>query len=278
MVKQLTTLSQVPSVDTETKSRATHLIDLAAAAQKFTLPAGGVLLEDNELKALEGVEVMRLPHQFVALECQSLESSGKAITFAREHIDAAAIAVTPVHFAEANGCWTEYPTFFIPTDPTLAIAHRDGGRAHITLAYSESVADDGGKRLCNTHASIVLSFMNALQCSNVHVARSEQRQGGKKAKTAFPFDTYHVLTIDVPGRASGRSDPTGPHRAPREHLRRGHIRRLTDGRRIWVNATVVAAGRGAGIVKKDYALRCGRQTMQIAMSFAQSRDFKVITP
>ena len=49
--------------------------------------------------------------------------------------------------------------------------------------------------------------------------------------------------------------PSGHHRSPREHLRRGHIRRLADGRRIWVNAAIVGAGKGVGVVSKDYALR-----------------------
>jgi hypothetical protein len=98
-------------------------------------------------------------------------------------------------------------------------------------------------------------MLNALACSNVHIERSEPKKSSKKIKSALPFDTYHILTIDVPGN-SGGGMATGSHRSPREHLRRGHIRRLGDGRRIWVNATVVAAGRGAGVVTKDYAIRC----------------------
>ena len=99
-------------------------------------------------------------------------------------------------------------------------------------------------------------MLNALGCSNVQIERSKPKRAGKKVKAALPFDAYHVLTIDAPGRAGDRVVPTGPHRAPREHLRRGHIRRLADGRRTWVNATVVASGRRGGVIKKDYAIRC----------------------
>jgi hypothetical protein len=100
----------------------------------------------------------------------------------------------------------------------------------------------------------LLSLLNALACSNVRIERSEPRMRRKKSASALPFDTYHVLTVGPPGTGPHGS-LTGGHRSPREHLRRGHIRRLEDGRRIWVNATVVAAGRGAGVVTKDYAVK-----------------------
>lgn len=45
-----------------------------------------------------------------------------------------------------------------------------------------------------------------------------------------------------------------PAASPREHLRRGHIRRLEDGRKFWINAAVVAAGNG-GKIHKDYGIR-----------------------
>lgn len=255
MAKQLTAIIQIPSADRETKLKAAHLIDLASASQKFILPPGGVMLDDNELKALDGIETLRLPHPFVALEYPPMMGGAKVITFAREHHDAGSIALTPAYYIEANGCWTSYPTFYIPTSPHLAIDNRLGGKARLNFAYPDSIKDAASKQICIDTASIVLAFLNALQCSNVHIARSDPRKAVKKIKAALPFDTYHVLTIDVgksPGAGTGLIGVN--HRSPREHLRRGHIRRLEDGRRIWVNATVVAAGRGAAKVEKDYRM------------------------
>lgn len=103
----------------------------------------------------------------------------------------------------------------------------------------------------------LLSMLNVLNCKNVNIDDSAPRRvrkakaGGKKA--ALPFDSYKVLTVDVPAETSDKGT-VGTGRSPREHLRRGHIRRLADGRRVWVNATVVASGRGAGVVTKDYAI------------------------
>ena len=70
---------------------------------------------------------------------------------------------------------------------------------------------------------------------------------------ALPFDDYHVLTINVGGQGQREGAANGSHRSPREHLRRGHIRRLQDGRKLWVNATVVNPGVGAKVMK-DYRM------------------------
>jgi len=72
----------------------------------------------------------------------------------------------------------------------------------------------------------------------------------------YPFDDYHILTIESPKAAASDGGHGGSHRSPREHLRRGHIRRLEDGRKLWINATVVNAGVG-GKVSKDYRIAGG---------------------
>jgi len=98
-----------------------------------------------------------------------------------------------------------------------------------------------------------------LSCRNVHTEKSLPKKtsvamnAGKK--NAVPFDAYHYLVIDT-AKKSESSGVGGSHASPREHLRRGHIRRLADGRRIWVNATVVSVGNG-GVVEKDYVMRMG---------------------
>jgi hypothetical protein len=103
----------------------------------------------------------------------------------------------------------------------------------------------------------LLNLLNVLSCRNVHTEKSLPKKtsmamnAGKK--NAVPFDAYHYLVIDTP-KKSESSGVGGSHASPREHLRRGHIRRLADGRRIWVNATVVSAGSG-GVVAKDYVMR-----------------------
>jgi hypothetical protein len=256
MVKQFTNAIAIPSFPQENREILSHAIDLSNASQKFLLPEGGRLYEDPEYRALDESVPLKLPYPFIALEYtrrtyapnEEGDKSSKAICFARERDDA--IVLLPVMWIDHMGMWAPAPEAALPRVGYLDRSKVMGGYTAIQLhrAYDRiplsDYADEAGALLC---------FLNVLQCNNVHIERSPNKGVGRKVKSALPFDTYHVLTIDVPGK-SGDGAATGGHRSPREHLRRGHIRRLADGRRIWVNATVVAA-RGGGVVTKDYALR-----------------------
>lgn len=101
-----------------------------------------------------------------------------------------------------------------------------------------------------------LEFLEAVSCSNVDkelynksdIARNNRRI--KKNKKPI-FEAYR-LTVRVPGSANKSESIIGSGRqGPREHLRRGHIRRINDGRKIWVNSCVVG-NRSNGIIQKDY--------------------------
>lgn len=101
--------------------------------------------------------------------------------------------------------------------------------------------------------SAVLSLLEALACKNVGIEKIPTRKMNKSAskRGALPFDEYHILTVTTNSGASSLGS-SGSHRSPREHLRRGHIRRLNSGN-IWVNSTVVNAGNH-GKIQKIYEL------------------------
>lgn len=95
----------------------------------------------------------------------------------------------------------------------------------------------------------------ALSCQNVDtrtVAPSEalnrkRLRGGKP-----PMVSYHVLELTHDERG-GSLAHGGTHATPRQHLRRGHIRRLSTSRTTWVRSCVVGS-RAQGEVHKDYHL------------------------
>jgi hypothetical protein len=273
MVKQFTAQANITSVPQWMKNFKSHCIDLARASHKFILPDGGRLYDDPEYKALDDTTPLNLPFPLIAIEFTRSDSyvnsktcfdgkvqPSKGLLFARERDDF--IAITVVVFASHIGQWVPYPEVGIPRTGYLDRSQRQNGYVGFKLAQHQS--DIYGVQIPASdyidEVSALLCMLNILQCRNVHIEKSKISKTRKAMQTgkngALPFDTYHILTIDAPGKAAGKGAATGGHRSPREHLRRGHIRRLADGRRIWVNATVVAAGRSAGVVTKDYAVRC----------------------
>ena len=267
MVKQFTAEAGIPTVSQHMKQFKSHCIDLARASQKFILPDGGRMYDDPEYKALDETVPLSLPYPLIALEFtrspEFLATQGpsqygqfqpnKALVFAREREDA--IVITVVVWWASHGAWSPLPEVALPRVNYLDRNQRFNGFVGVKLAQM-STDLRGDEYMAEVGA--LLCMLNILQCKNVHVEKSEVSKTRKAMqaakKGALPFDSYHVLTIDAPCQA-GEGPAAGGHRSPREHLRRGHIRRLPDSRRIWVNATVVAAGRGGGVVTKDYALR-----------------------
>jgi len=275
LVRQCMDLLTVPGLEPERRALLSSVVDLHGTSTKFILPDGGRLYDDKEFRALDESVPLRLPYPYVALEYHSNEreramdepvghvngvpqyeaadfvSATKRVVYARER--SGYIVATIAFWTRHDGLWRVLPECAIPNIGYLDRGVTYADRPAIKAAFQDQrvplsdYMDELGALLC---------FLNILQCSNVQVERSEPKHAGKKIKAALPFDAYHILTIDVPSKAAGEGAATGGHRSPREHLRRGHIRRLADGRRIWVNATVVAAGRGAGVVTKDYAVRC----------------------
>lgn len=236
-----------------------HAIDLGKISTKFMLPNGGLLYDDPEYRALDENDELHLPFDFIALEYarrlyrnewDGEVQSSKSIIFAREHGEY--IAVLPVSYIDSYGIWAPMPEAYIPKIGYFDRGQVIDGRPAIKITMSDSrifpsdYSDELGVFMC---------FLNVLNCGNVHIEKSNPKKGSKKVKAAIPFDTYHVLTIDTHRKAEEESvGMFCSHRSPREHLRRGHIRRLSDGRRIWVNAAIVGSGKGAGVVTKDYAI------------------------
>ncbi|MBP7548703.1 MAG: hypothetical protein KA761_00335 [Gemmatimonadaceae bacterium] len=109
-------------------------------------------------------------------------------------------------------------------------------------------------------ACAVAGLIEALACSNVEhrtLGPAPAKLNAKRARSGKPpIFEYRVLTIEASSRAAGapRAPLAGDRASPRQHLRRGHIRRLDGGRTVFVRPAMVGdAARGA--LAKDYRLR-----------------------
>ena len=81
--------------------------------------------------------------------------------------------------------------------------------------------------------------------------------------TIVPKHTLKLVTIDLPNptiRKVYKGIITGTVSPKADHMRRGHFRRLPDGRRIWIEQMKVGSKKH-GIIEHDYFLR-GRNNLK----------------
>lgn len=238
-------------------SYAQSVIAELQVAVKIQVPTFGRILDDMELRAIKDDARLILPFKSIAIEynkpvtedTKNTMSCSKRITLAKEYEEK--IAILNVSYSDSAKMWGIFhPVFLDRCDPFYT---REAGMpVRYNFEYLPGMLDE----YYWDDVSCVLDLLNALACKNVHIEKSPAKatSQGKKVKAALPFDDYHYLTVDVPGKAGVRGEGLGgSHRSPREHLRRGHIRRLDSGP-IWVNACVVNAGIGSK-VGKSYLVR-----------------------
>jgi hypothetical protein len=233
--------------------------NLLTNAVKFTLPEGGYFIKDSDLKGLDSDTPLNLPFKQLVLEYELKEFDGtitKNALVAEQPILENPIGIVMWSNLGKVNCWgvSKKPIYIDYVDRTM-------GKPTIKTFYvtkdeteddSDLIMDIYGKAVC-----ILCGFLNTLSCSNVKVEKLERRKPPKgKKMDALPFDEYHVLTVDMPSVKTSKgnqSESYSDRHSPREHLRRGHIRRLQDNRKIWVNAAVINAGV-AGKIYKNYVV------------------------
>lgn len=103
----------------------------------------------------------------------------------------------------------------------------------------------------------VLAFCEAMSCSNVStsvISSASRAVNSRRVRAGkLPINETKVLTVQVPGSAGVRIGAGRKTGDVRQHLRRGHIRRIGD-RRVWVNSCVVGNPE-RGRVNKSYSVQ-----------------------
>lgn len=102
----------------------------------------------------------------------------------------------------------------------------------------------------------ILNLLAALNCQNVGVTEEhikiKKRFGSKKSKPKQVGEiVYKTLIVDHEAiQAENQKNDVRHGTAKKQHLRRGHIRRLKN-KTIWINDCVIG-DKEKGIVEKDY--------------------------
>lgn len=142
-----------------------------------------------------------------------------------------------------SGAGTEYTTEWI-ADPKGGLDPR----------YLDEVGADMPQRYADMKTTFFLSALAALS-SRGPLIRTQpapeklNRQRAKKGKP--PIFEYRI--VEIPAWAVAKAESQGgTHASPRLHWRRGHERRLGNGRKTFVHAHLVGSADN-GFIHKDYA-------------------------
>jgi hypothetical protein len=144
--------------------------------------------------------------------------------------------------------------------PIEAHFNRNGGEMSIKRRDGRPIPND--ESINRVEHNLALAYMAMAQAVEVfsccNVATFEHQppkfiNAKRIAKGKVPFFSYRTLRITSDAAPKMGEATTATHASPRLHLRRGHIRRLQDDRRIWVRASLVG-DKSKGFANKDYAV------------------------
>ena len=123
-----------------------------------------------------------------------------------------------------------------------------------------SLEDDiskGNAHGITNDAKALLEFLEALTCRNVSMSNYQDafKDNDKRIKEGkLPFYETKMLVIDTQYTAGSKTVNGGSHASPRQHLRRGHIRRHATAGNIWIQSSVVGDPT-KGSISKSYQVK-----------------------
>jgi hypothetical protein len=270
-----------------------EIILLLERAEKFLLPDWGRIFDQHEWEVVAEVPVLaRLPFPIMLAEyhCNynlhselipgeqhssrriSLMAEREAVQqlcpsiYTGANIKEEGIFVASVPYFDDEQLWTPPPSMvFLPRtdDP------RDGERNHLVITplglvtYDFFPAHERNYRAMRDVNDEVIACQHLLTALAMEKAKTDtipapEKLNKKRTRAGKPpMFSYRVLNIvaDImatPRKTTGR--PTGSHASPRMHKRRGHVRRLGEGRVTWVRDTIVGSP-SRGSVQKDHSLK-----------------------
>jgi hypothetical protein len=183
----------------------------------------------------------------------------------------------------ANPCWIEHSpefcvVFWQPIDSDIewlmfalvskapsVVAHvamgdiinEDGGlsvnidRKNLRLQSDEKTLEDIEK--CVGASAYVAKLFASLESSTIEVPLSAGRKMHARQGKGGMFRHYELDLTAARRQAAERQSHGGTHASPAWHIRRGHMRTLKDGRRIFIRSCEVGS-KERGVVLKDYVV------------------------
>jgi hypothetical protein len=232
-------------------------LDISAVqkAQHFAIPDGALLLNTKGPGILN--VKLKLPYPAITIEYYLPKEQYKMIVIAIEENDE--IYCRLMLYSKSHG-W-----LYIPVG--LHIGPNDG-MVKEGFKSSDSYAkgfEDSYKNISKEIVSFyrkaisipIVEFLEALSCHNVYtepLAVIDEKKNERRIKQGkVPLYETKILVVDTKPKEVDPNWKGGSHASPRQHLRRGHIRRYAT-HNIWINNTIVGKSEN-GKIDKSYAVK-----------------------
>lgn len=219
---------------------------------------GGFILDDN-LKGLEDITQWALPFESITLEYDISEDI-KCCLYAAQDRSLGGIYVHYCISVGKDAWWPSPIMIFYSSDdmhncmPKLKSVKKIWGDI---FGENEATIKDNIK-MSGYITRDLLEFVEALSCSNVVIDTLDRPCVSKNIKRVkkgkLPFYEVKILTIKASTNVGIDTINAGFHTSPRQHLRRGHIRKHPTAGKIWVNSCVVGSATN-GVLHKIYQLK-----------------------
>lgn len=243
------------------------------SAVHFVLPDGGKLLDNNHVSLKE--QKLHLPYKTITVEYfikeQRTGKTLKTIILASqegEYVDSLGFWGTDNYFAMCPIGIRTHPDWSNDSAPRLQVQNSDTTMSSVkgelinilpdTYPETENDIKTGRLHGASNDAYSIRELLEALSCLNISTAIHQEaspKNASRIKDGKLPIYETKMLVVDTKGTFSKTGAYLGGHHAsPRQHLRRGHIRRYATGKNIWVQSCVVGDPT-KGKINKTYMVK-----------------------
>jgi hypothetical protein len=275
-IADLTDRTTVLNDSNEKRLAMSFYTDKIKDSVKFAIPDNGRIFDD-ELKGVNFTSI-RLPYPITVVECfqktdkieyRELYNHGivsfKRLILAFEWVDEnediffTIVPFTGFNRLESKEKWSTSPVVFTApcqNNENVCYIEKFSDQFYdIFLEEQGKISLDQSINDIYEDVRIFMELIEALSCKNVEqsVIQQASPKNAQRIKShKLPIYETKFLTIKATRSKTEKNKIgiAGSHATPRQHLRRGHIRRLESGN-IWVNSCVVGDSE-KGVIKKDY--------------------------
>lgn len=224
-------------------------------AVHFVVPDGGSLL-DASGAGLIG-QKLNLPYPEITIEYWSQKNQAKFLVVASQKDEV--IAVTGASLREKIlNTWLPCPIGCFLTSMVEEVGIIKTSSYFTALPSLMRNPGNPDLGLSEVYISTLIELLEALSCRNIGTSIHQEASSANARRVKagkLPINETKMLVIDTKATVTASGEYKGGcHSSPRQHLRRGHIRRHATAGNIWVQSCVVGDPQ-KGTINKQYAIQ-----------------------